>query len=197
MNIVEKILNLAPSLRGVFTYTDLFHLMGARTELKTNRMIRRLVQDGTLFKIKRGFYTTKNPDLWVLACRIREKSYISMDSVLSRNGLIGTVPQRGVSAIYSGQGRRIVKTPFGTIFYYSIREQLIFGVSRAEGGIRMADSEKAYLDILYYYLRGVRFVINPLQEVLTEKLDRKKLAGYLKHYRNPKFVKFVKGVLHE
>jgi hypothetical protein len=59
----------------------------------------------------------------------------------------------------------------------------------------MADTEKAFIDLLYFYVKGARFLIDPLKDVNIEKLDRKKLLAYLKKYKNPKFVKFVKGFL--
>jgi hypothetical protein len=43
----------------------------------------------------------------------------------------------------------------------------------------------------------VRFVFDPRVEVDVKKLDIKKIEKYLKHYRNPKFIQFVKGFLYE
>jgi hypothetical protein len=90
-----------------------------------------------------------------------------------------------------------LETPFGILRFFSIKKDLVFGTKRLANGVNVADSEKAYLDLLYYYAKGARFVFDPLQEVAIDKFDRKKLNAYLKKYSNPKFVQFVKGTLHE
>ena len=133
----------------------------------------------------------------MLACRLQPQAYISMDSILAKNGLIGTVPERTVTAVDVGKRKRILETLFGTIRYFSTQKTFIFGVHSSPQGIRIADNEKAYIDLLYYYTKGARFVVDPFQEVRMNKLNQDKIARYLKHYRNPKFVAFVKGTLHE
>lgn len=194
---MERIQRLSVSLGGVFSYSDLFNVIASGSELKNKRMIKRLIKEGVLFKVQRGSYITKEPDLTVLACRLRKDAYISMDSVLARNGVIGTVPEGAVSAVYPGIKRRIVETPWGTIRFFSIKEDLILGLSSLSNGVRVADNEKAYLDMLYFHTKGARFAIDPLNEVNLRRLDRRKLKSYLTRYRNPKFVKFVKGLVDE
>jgi len=195
--LTQKIQEFSPSLGGVFTYSDLFNLIGSESKLKNNRTILRLLQEEVIFKVQRGFYITPNVDLWVLACQLKKTACISMDSVLARNALIGTLPTRSVSTIYPGMGRKTVETPFGNLRYFSIKKELIFGTSRLKNGIIVADSEKAYLDLLYYYVKGARFVIDPLKDISLSKLDLKKIKKYLKAYKNPKFVKFVEGQIRE
>lgn len=195
--LLERIQRIGPTLGGVFSYGDLFNLIGAESGQQNKRTIKKLVKERVLFKVQRGLYTTKDPDLWALGGRIQEGAYVSMDSVLARNLLTGTVPQRSASFIYTGLGRRIVETPFGVLRFFSIKPDLVFGTARLTTGVIVADNEKAYLDLLYYYLRGARFVFDPLTEVDRSRLGLKKLRRYLKRYRNPKFVKFVKGRLHE
>ncbi|HCU24771.1 MAG TPA: hypothetical protein DF383_07120 [Deltaproteobacteria bacterium] len=195
--LLNRIQKLGPELGGVFSYGDLCNLIGSGSELQNKRTIKRLIQEGILFKIQRGFYTTADPDLWQLGCRLQKNAYVSMDSVLAKNLLIGTMPRRSVSLVYSGIGRKILETPVGTLSFFSIKKELIFGLARQKNGVAVADSEKAYLDLLYFYAKGARFVIHPLQEVDLSKLDRRKLEKYLKKYRNPRFVAFVKGCIHD
>lgn len=197
VSLLQKLQQFGPSLAGVFTYSDLMNLMGAPSELQGKRTLRRLVREGALFKVQRGFYVTADADPWVLACQLKKGACISMDSVLARNGLIGTIPARTVSAVYPGQGRKAIETPLGSIRYYSIKKELLFGSTRLKNGVVAADSEKAYLDMLYYYVKGARFVVDPLADVSLWRLDLKKLRKYLKAYRNPKFVKFVEGQIRE
>lgn len=194
--LIQRIQKLSSSLGGVFSYTDLFHVIGSGSGLKNRRMIKHLLKEKVIFKIQRGYYVSPNPDLWILACRLKKGSVISMDSVLARHGLIGTIPQGSVSIIYPGVLKRTLETPFGTLRYFSIKRELLFGFSKTPQGVQISDNEKAYLDLLYYHTKGAKFVIDPLHEVMLEKLDRKKIGKYLCLYKNPKFVTFVKGVLH-
>lgn len=194
--IINKINKLKDEMGGVFTFSDLWNLIGLRSSDRTAKVIDRLLREEVLLKIRRGIYTTKDPDLWILAGRFKEEACVSMDSVLSKEGLIGTLPERSVSLIYPGNTQTI-ETPFGRLRFFKIKRGLIFGTQRMKGGILAADKEKAYLDLLYYYVKGARFVIDPLKDVDVWKLDKNKVNRYLRVYRNPKFVKFVKGLLDE
>lgn len=193
--IVADINRLAPDQRGVFSISDISNLMPIGPALAVNRTVDRLVKAGTLIKIQRGLYVTPQFDLGALSRRIAPKSYVSMDTVLARNGLIGTVSKYSFSVIDIRRGRTI-KTPRGPIRFYAIQPDLRFGFEY-QGAVAFADSEKAFLDILYFYTKGHRFVTDPRNEVDVSKLNRKKINEYLRHYKNPKFIQFVKGLLNE
>ncbi len=196
-SLMATINRLAPDQRGVFGISDISNLMPLPlgSKLAVNRTLDRLVKDGVLNKIQRGIYVTPQFDLGLLARRIAPNSYVSMDSVLARNGLIGTVPAYGLSVVDTRRGRSI-PTPNGAIRFFSIQPDLRFGFEY-QNAVAFADSEKAFLDILYFYTKGHRFVIDPRNEVDISKLNRKKILGYLRRYKNPKFIHFVKGLLHE
>jgi hypothetical protein len=74
---------------------------------------------------------------------------------------------------------------------------MYFGFERVAFGIQLADPEKAFLDLLYFHAKGARFVIDPLKEVALDKLDMRRVERYLRRYRNPRFIAFVKGLLRE
>lgn len=192
---LERIARLGPPQGGVFSYADLFNLLSAGSDLQNKRIIQRLVREKALRKVQRGFYIVDGFDLWVLATRIKPGAYISMDSVLAKNGLVGTVPERSVSAVRPGSTGAKLETSQGLIRYFGIQPSLAFGFSPRPDGVMVADNEKAFLDLLYYYQKGARFVFDPRSEVKVGKLDRKRLKKYLESYRNPKFLKFVEGVL--
>ncbi len=194
----ETIRRLSPSMEGVFSFADLCNLVAAGSALQNARTIQRLRRDGVLTKICRGFYTTSDPNLWVLASRLRADTCISMDSVLAQNGLVGTIPERSVSAISASGRKRTITTPHGTIRFFSIQRSLLhIGSTRLPNGVTVADNEKAFLDTLYFFTKGARFVFDPRNEIALRKLNEKKIATYLRAYRNPKFKTFVTGVLHE
>lgn len=192
---LKRIQVSAPGMGGVFTFSDLWNLIGLQSSDRTAKVISRLVREKILFKIRRNLYTTDSPDLWAIASRLKQNAYVSMDSALARKGLIGTVPARRISLVYPGPPET-VETPFGRLRFFKIKKDLIFGTQKEKYGIRIADSEKAYLDLLYYYARGARFVIDPLKDVDLQKLNFGKIRKYLRCYKNPKFVAFVEGQIH-
>lgn len=199
MNIAQLIADInryAPGQRGVFGISDLSNLMPIEwSKLKVTRTLDRLIKAGVVSKIQRGIYVTPQFDLGMLSRRIAPESYVSMDTVLARNGLIGTVPEYSFSVVDTRRGRTI-PTPRGPIRFYSIQSDLRFGFEY-QGAVAFADSEKAFLDILYFYTKGQRFVIDPRNEIDVSKLNQKKIITYLKRYKNPKFIQFVKGLLDE
>lgn len=193
-NAIEKILEFGVQAGGVFSSSDLASIIAGGSDLYNQRMIGRLVRAGIISRVRKGLYVTKNCDLWILSARISEKAYVSMDSALARHGLTGSVPQRSLSIVYCGR-KRTVDAPCGSIHFYSIAPEFYFGFSRLSSGANLADPEKAFIDLLYFYVKGAHFLIDPLKDVNIGKLNRKRLFEYLKKYKNPKFVKFVKGVL--
>lgn len=195
-SLAEKISRFSPDLGGVFTFTDLWNVIGTQSSDRTAKVIKRLTESGTLTKIRRGVYVTKDADLWVLASRLKETSCISMDSVLAKNGLTGTLPLRSVSVTYPGNPQ-VIETSAGRLRYFKIKKDLLFGATRGRNGVTIADNEKAYLDLLYYTTKGARFAIDPLTDVDLWKLKKRKLNVYLSSYKNPKFRKFVKRILNE
>ncbi|MFH0800151.1 MAG: hypothetical protein V2A66_08250 [Pseudomonadota bacterium] len=196
ISIAAKIEKHKKGMAGVYSYADLCNLIGLGSPLATARIIKRLVRDGLLFGVQKGIYTTAEFDTLRLAGRINPECYISMDTVLAREGLVGTVPKYSFSAVQR-QRSRIVETQAGTVRFYSLAEELFFGFMPDKNGVRIADPEKAFLDTLYFYTRGNKFVFDPLKEIAVRKLDQKKINRYLKRYRNPKFVKFTRRVIGE
>lgn len=199
MNITKAtqlIAQFTPSQRGIFRISDLSNLLPATSRQSLTRTIEKLVDAGTLTRIQRGLYVASPFNSWVLAQVLAPQSYVSMDSVLAQNGLIGTVPARSLSIVDTRRGRTFT-TPQGIIRSFAIQPDLYFGYQCDKKGVAIADSEKAFLDLLYFYTKGQRFVIDPRTEVDISKLNRRKINGYLKHYKNPKFIQFVKGLLNE
>jgi len=191
---VERIMELAAQMGGVFSSADLASIIAGGSDLYNQRMVNRIVNAGLISRVQKGFYVTKNFDLSLLAVRINEASYVSMDSALAMRAVIGTVPKRRLAVVHTGRKRKII-TSEGMIIYYSIAPEFYFGFSKQPNGTNVADPEKAYIDLLYFYVKGARFIIDPFSDVHVESLNRKKLYEYLKRYKNFKFVKFVKGLL--
>lgn len=186
----------ADDLRGVFPTADLANCIGERTPLRLARALDTLCRNGALHRAQRGIYVTPNYDLAMLAARIFPRGYISCDSALAHHGLIGSIPEYRVAIVGTGRSRRI-NIAEKSIQYLALQSRLCFGFARLQSGVPMADPEKAWLDLLYFYVKGHRFVIDPRREIDVRRLRRARIAQYLTHYANPKFVRFVKGIFRD
>lgn len=149
---------------------------------------------GYIKKVIRGFYIfseleINEPTLFVIANRVYEPSYISLEMALSFYGLI----PEGVYSITSVGTKKTsdFRTGIANFSYKKIKPSLFFGYTLIEDGshiYKMAELEKAILDYLYYNPRiktrddfsGVR--LN--KQELKKRLDFGKLRFYLDQFDN-------------
>lgn len=199
LETIEEFQKLAPMHRGVFTTQDLANLFLTQDTIQLKRRLKPLIDAKMLFRFCRGFYVTKEFNLEWLSQRIFPNSAISFGNVLSKEMLIGSIPQKTVYAVKIGK-TRIYKSPLGQVvhFGFSSREasSLWFGYDVFKDGIRYADKEKAFLDTLYFYQSGNKFSFDVYSDINLKLLNQKKLSKYLSAYKNPKFRKFAEGVIH-
>lgn len=129
----------------------------ARLELSehaTSKLLRRLVSDGLVIRLRRGLWALISPlDPYTLPPYLTAPypSYISTWTALYYHGMIDQVP-RDVYVVSLDRSKTI-KTPVGTFIVQHLDPVLFEGfVSR--DGIHMATPEKALFDT--QYLAGVR-----------------------------------------
>jgi hypothetical protein len=165
---------------------------------KPPRVLRRgQFQDAKiLLKFIRGFYIHEPTiDMRALSQKICSRSYISLESVLADNLVIGSIPRGHVMAVKLGvprlyQGANI------TIEHLRIREPLFWGFE-PKSAVLVADPEKALLDCVYFYVLGCPLMFSPYEDVNFDRLDIAKIRKYLLCYKNEKFISFVTRLLDE
>jgi hypothetical protein len=184
----------APLMGGVFTLSDLRILFNKDDPVLLHRRIRAFLENGILSRFHRGYYVTVSCDLESLSARIYPDSYISAGNVLSREMLIGSVPAKTVYAVKTGRSRTF-EGNCGKLVYLGVVPHLIFGI-RKEKGRNYALPEKAFLDVLYFLQKGRAFSFDPYTDIDLSRLDRALIRDFLSHYRNPKFISFVKGFIN-
>lgn len=202
MKLDPKILiplqGLIPKHRGVFSISDLQNLFMARSAVETQQRLRPFLKEKILNRFCRGFYVAPKFDLEVLSQRLCADSAISMGTILAENLVIGSIPKKTVYAVKIGKSR-VYKSPLGQVvhlgFANASAKDMWFGYTAGAFGIWRADKERAFLDTLYFYQSGQRFSFNVYSDIQVDRLDRKKIKKYLTHYKNPKFISFVQGVL--
>ncbi|MBF0491861.1 MAG: hypothetical protein HQM15_03685 [Deltaproteobacteria bacterium] len=184
--------------KGVFSWADLANFFHKSDSYNLNRAIKSLLEEKALYRFCKGFYVTRDANLEWLSMRICPESAISFTTVLAKELVVGTIPARRVYAAKLGT-TRFYESEVGSVVHFGFNPKkmrhLWFGYDYYENGVRYADKEKAFLDTLYFYQSGNRFTYNIYSDIHVSDLDQKKLTQYLKKYRNPKFVKFVQGVI--
>jgi len=179
---------------GVFSNRDLSNLFNEINPVSLNRRIKRLKQSDVMDRFIRGYYTADDIDINTLSARINPESYISLSSVLAQEMLIGSIPVRTVYAIKTGKNR-IYRNKNITLHYLGIAPHLFFGY-KSKNGVNSATPEKALLDTLYFYQKGMRFSFNIFTDIDIARVDKTLVMEYLKQYKNPRFISFVKGYMN-
>jgi predicted transcriptional regulator of viral defense system len=191
----ELLRKYSSRMGGTFSTVDLRNLFGEQNQIMLHRRICTLAEAGILTRFCRGIYVLDGFSPEVLASRTIEESYLSLGTVLAKEMMIGSVPARTIYAVRVGKNR-IFRGAQLTIEYVGIKESLFFGY-KPVSGIRYATAEKAFLDTLYFHLRGRAYSFDIYQDIDTTRLDRGLIGQWLIKYRNPRFVSFVKGYLDD
>ena len=171
-----------------------------------NQRLSEWQQKGYVKKICKGFYIFSDLQineavLFILANRIYEPSYISLEMALSVYGLIPEAVY-GITSVTSKRTNN-VKTPVGDFSYRHVQPELLFGYELREHNgqyYQIAEMEKAILDYLYFNSKinddesfeGVRFNLAELQE----RINREKFNKYLAVFSNRALEKRAKRFLH-
>lgn len=192
--IVKKLQDLSSVQGGVFTLADLKNLFNPGNKDVFYRILKQMENAEMITPFCRGFYITEDFNMQILSQKLCADSYISFESVLSENLIIGPVPTFRLRAVKLGPTRKYQNLTY-KIEQYGITKNLFMGFENVKG-VKKATPEKAFLDILYYYQKGMRFNFDIYSDIDYSAFDNKKVNGYLEFYKNKKFVSFVKGVLN-
>jgi hypothetical protein len=183
----------AAQMGGVFSLGDLKNLFNEDNPVLLHRQIKSLIANKVLRRFKKEFYVTKSFNAEVLAQKLYPDSYISLGTVLAKNLLIGSVPDKTLYSIKTGR-TRFFKSQSTSLLFLSIAPHLYFGFEY-DNGLRYAIKEKAFIDTLYFYQKGFKISFNIFEDIDLTRINMKKADSMLAQYKNPKFVAFVKGVL--
>jgi hypothetical protein len=189
-----KFKSLLKEQKGVFSSSDLWAIVSPTSSVDFYRQIKKLEKEKLVYKVCRGFYVAKNFSKAHLIMAMKPEAYLSLEFALAYYNLIGTYTENKIRPILA-QVNRNIESDMITIDYKKIKEDLIFG-HQVIDGIRIATKEKAFLDTLYFYQKGVKFYFDIYSDIEIEVLDKKVIHKYLKKYKNPKFIKFVQDYLN-
>jgi len=192
---IQLLKKYSPEMGGVFSTGDLERLFNQNNKVLLFRRLKELEEALFLRRFVRGFYVSPDFNRDVLCMRINPDSYISLGTILAKNMVIGSVPQKTLYAVKLGKSREY-KGYNLTIKYCGISESLFFGYNLEEN-IRVATVEKALLDTLYFYQKGYAFSFNIYEDIETSVIDKSTMLKMLEKYNNPRFYAFVKGYIND
>lgn len=142
-----------------------------------NVSLKRLNEKKVIQRICRGYYANpfNPPRLEEISNLIYSPSYISLESALSRWGILSQIPQT-LTCVTTKLPRRF-STSFGMIEYHQIKKKYFWGFVE-EGNYFIAVPEKALLD--YLYLKKERDISKVPFELDIEGLNQNKLKSFSK-----------------
>ncbi len=156
-------------------------------------------------KVRQGFYifsdlVMNEQTLFIIANRIYEPSYVSLEMALSIYGLIPEAVY--VITSVTSQRTKNLKTPIGDFMYRHTDPALLFGYQLREYDghyYQIAEIEKAVLDYFYFNakindeesFKGMRFNVSEFKE----KVNMEKFNTYLKAFDNQALTKRINKFL--
>jgi hypothetical protein len=170
----DFILSLYKTNRTVFCLSDISMLLNESNFIRLKQKINYYVHTNAINNLRRGIYAKNDYNKEELACKIYTPSYISLEFVLQKAGVIFQYNEQ--ITVVSYLSRNII-ADMNKLVFRKIKNQVLLntsGISRSREGINIATPERAFLDILYlnkdFYFDNV--------SILNKELIRKFLPIY-------------------
>lgn len=163
------------SNRTVFRLRDIGMLLGAKNEANLKALVNYYVSKGTLRAVRKGIYVKEEFSVEELACRIYTPSYVSMESVLFKAGVIFQFSSSVTVVSYLSRVIQVDETDFK---FHKIKNSILMeekGIVR-NGYASVAVPERAFLDLLYL---NTEFFFDNLRS-----LNRELISDLLPLYQN-------------
>ena len=182
---------LLRSPKTIFSTKDVALLWNENDNLIVIDRLKRYVRSGKLIRLRRGFYAKdKNYDPLELATRIYTPSYISFETVLTREGINF---QKYDSIFVASYITREIKVNGQNIYYIRIKDYVLSNTAGIEqnGNVAMATKERAFLDRIYvskdYHFDNLGGLdwdkVFEILPIYNNKRMEKKVNDYFKEYK--------------
>lgn len=170
----------------VFSAEGIALLLGDGRNGVVSKRLNHYVRDGRLLNPRRGFYAKKGYNPEELACMIFTPSYLSLEYVLQKAGIVFQYDSRLTAVSYLS---RNIETDGREYCYRKIKGEILADGRGIEscGNVNMATAERAFLDVMYlnaeYYFDNLH------------GLDYKKVLELLPIYGNKRMEERVRMML--
>lgn len=179
---------LYESPQTVFSISGITLLLGEEREGLMAKRLNYYVKEGKLLNPRRGFYAKKNYNPEELACMLFTPSYLSLEYVLQKAGVVFQYDSRISSVSYLS---RSVEVDGKEFCYRRIKGEILANMAgiMCSNNINMAIPERAFLDVMYlnanYYFDNLR------------ALNYKKVFELLPVYNNKRMEMRVKRLFNK
>ena len=156
-------------IRTVFRLNDVALLIGETNFQSLNKKLNYYVRTGKLQNPRKGIYTKPNYNPEELACTIYTPSYISLEYVLQKAGIVFQYDSRITAVSYLS---RTIEIADRTYLFRKIKGEILLntaGIIRQDNHINIATAERAFLDLLYLNANYYFDNLNPLNKQLVYK----------------------------
>lgn len=196
MNRIQVQEKLKNSGLLIFTPREFYDVFGISPKTGSVFLSRNL-KSGLFVKLRNNYYMLKDshPPLHLIANKLYQPSYISLETALSHYSIIPEVVYAVTSV--TTKPTREFKTPKGVFSYQRIKKEVFTGYSPVtlEGHVvLLAEPEKALADYLYF----VDLKKTTLNERLNlKRINKGKLLKFVRTFKRKSLLKKVKEVYAE
>ena len=143
------IFDLLNKTETVFSAQEMSLLYPHISPVNLTRRLSYLVKTGQLRKVRRGFFTKEKYEFFELANKIYKPSYISLETVLEKSGIVFQVYNKTVFLV-SYLSRKL-KIEGRDIIYRKVANSILFNPEGIEvkNNYSIATKERAFLDTVF------------------------------------------------
>lgn len=190
----EYLETLLRSPKSIFSIRDVALMWGEENNKTISMRLNKYVKAGKLIRVRRGLYAKdKNYDRFELATRIYTPSYVSFETVLTREGV--SFQYYGNIFVASYVNREIT-TGDQKITFIRMKDYVLSNIAGIENkaGYSIATKERAFLDRVYvskdYHFDNLASLdwnkVFKIVPIYYNKRLEKKVKEYFKAYNNEK-----------
>lgn len=169
-NNIDLILVIYQDIRTVFRLNDIAMLLGETNFQSLNKKLNYHVRTGKLQNPRKGIYAKPDYNREELACTLYTPSYISLEYVLQRVGIVFQFDSTISVNSYLSRSIEVENQP---LQYRKIKGELLvntIGILRQKNQVNIATPERAFLDLLYLNGNTHFDNLNPLNKELVYKI---------------------------
>lgn len=185
----DLILEIYKDTGTVYRFNDIAMMVGETNFQSLSRKLNKFVHLDKLLNPRKGIYAKSSFNPEELACILNTPSYISLEYVLQKAGVVFQYDSRITTISYLS---RNIEIDNQTYSYRKIKGEILvetMGIIRKDTHVNIATPERAFLDLLYldkdYYFDN----LNPLNKELIYKL----LPVYNSNTLNDRVIKLIEN----
>jgi len=181
------LLSVYQDKRTVFLLIDIAQLSSETNFQSLNRKLNYYVRTGRLLNPRKGIYIKQDYNPEELVCSVFTPSYISLEYVLQRSGIIYQYDPDITAVSYLSRKIEIDGRYFQ---FHRIKGEILVntaGITKRNDHVSIASAERAFLDLMYLYKEYYFDDLNPL--------NKKTIAELLPVYRSRALSERVNKIL--